>query len=81
MDSIREQVNELMENQRHILEAITYLNERVENNTTKAPDNKNDDVKDILESQAMIDRIIVKNADDIAVIKNKKKKRMLLFRY
>ena len=72
MDSIREQVNELMKNQRHILEAIKYLDERVENSTKKAPANENNDVQDILESQKMIDGIIVKNADDIAVIKKQK---------
>ena len=53
---------ELMMNQKHILEAIKYLNECIE---YKAKNENTNEVNDILESQAMIDQIIVKNADDI----------------
>ena len=55
-------IAELMMNQKHILEAIKYLNERIE---YKAKNENTNEVNDILESQAMIDQIIVKNADDI----------------
>ena len=55
-------IAELMMNQKHILEAIKYLNERIE---YKAKNENTNEVNVILESQAMIDQIIVKNADDI----------------
>ena len=50
-------IAELMMNQKHILEAIKYLNERIE---YKAKNENTNEVNDILESQAMIDQIIVK---------------------
>ena len=40
----------------------------------KDKDEQIEDVKNILESQAMIDELLVKNSDDIALIKNKKRK-------
>ena len=58
-------VNELMVNQHHMLEAIKYLHEKVEEFTEKA-NSENSNVKD---SQAMIDAIIVKNSDDIKLLK------------
>ena len=40
----------------------------------KDKDEQIEDVKNILESQAMIDELLVKNSDDTALIKNKKRK-------
>lgn len=62
-------INELLENQNHILEAIKNLNERLEVIEERISDEHYNDVKDILESQLMIDELIVKNSDEIGVIK------------
>ena len=52
-----------------MLEAIKYLSERIEDVTDKA-NNEKTNVRDILDSQAMIDAIIVKKtSDDIVLIK------------
>ena len=52
-----------------MLEAIKYLSERIEDVTDKA-NNEKTNVRDILDSQAMIDAIIVKkHSDDIVLIK------------
>lgn len=67
---MKSNVNELMTNQTHILQAIKYLNERVEDIIEKTKNS--DEVKNIIESQSMIDEIIVKNTDDIAKIKKTK---------
>ena len=64
MDSIKKQVKELMENQNHMLVAIKFLDERLKEFTDKLKGNE-PDVKEILESQAMIDAMSVKNSDDI----------------
>ena len=67
MEAIQNQVKELMVNQHHILEAIKYLKDKVEEDK-----NGNDglkEIQDIIESQAMIDELIVKNSDDIQIIK------------
>ena len=69
MTAIKEQVNELAENQKHILVAIKYLKERMEHMLKKFDDEKTDDVNEILESQEMIDALVVKNSDDIILIK------------
>ena len=69
MESLKAHVSELMKNQRHILEAIKYLDEKVKDIIEKTKDDKKDEVKDIIESQVMIDEIIVKNSDDIRFIK------------
>ena len=69
---MEKKVNELMENQTHVLEAIKYLNERIEDIIDKKKKDNCNDVKDILDSQAMIDNIIVKNSDDILIIKKTK---------
>ena len=73
MDIIKKQVDELMDNQTHILAAIKYLDERMKviENTS---DKKSDDVKEIVESQTMIDELVVKNSDDILVMKRTKEK-------
>ena len=72
MKSLKEQVKELTENQKHILEAIKNLNERMESDFVKVDDEKIKDVNNLIESQGMIDQIVVKNSDDIMVIKKRK---------
>ena len=69
---MKKNVKELMDNQTNILEAIKYLNERIEDIIDKEKKDKCNEVKDILDSQAMIDEIIVKNSDDILIIKKTK---------
>ena len=64
MKNLEDQVFELQNNQKHMLEVIKHLSEKL-----KDIENKEHDVKDVLESQAVIDEIIVKNSDDILVIK------------
>ena len=70
MEAIQNQVKELMVNQHHILEAIKYLKEKVEE------DNHGNDrlkeMQDMIESQALIEEVIVKNSDDIQIIKRSK---------
>ena len=66
MTNIKDQVLELKENQKHMLEAIRYLTEKVD------MENKEHDVENIVESQAFIDEIIVKNSDDIIAMKRLK---------
>ena len=50
MDAMEQKVNEVMENQTHILEAIKYLNERIEDIIDKKKKDKCNEVKDILDS-------------------------------
>ena len=71
---IKKQVNELMENQTHNLAAIKYLEKRIQAGIDKTQDKEIDDVKDMRESQARIGAIIVRNTDDISVIKKIKEK-------
>ena len=72
MDFIEKKINELMENQTHMLEAIIYLDERLKQVEDETVDNQKSEVKDIFESQAMLDEIIVNNSDDILVMKKSK---------
>ena len=72
MEALEDQVDELMRNQNHILEAIKYLNGKVEEMIDKTEDDKSSEVGNILESQAILDEIIVKNSDDILIIKKPK---------
>ena len=60
MEVLEDQVDELMINQNHILEAIKYLNGKVEEMIGKTKDDKSSEVGNILESQAMVDEIIVR---------------------
>ena len=69
---MKKDISELMRNQEHMLVAIKYLNERVEDMVEKAMKDNTKDVEDILESQEMIDKLIVKNSDDILLIKKAK---------
>ena len=72
MKTLKDQVKELTINQNHILEKIKYLNESLEAIIAKNDNEQIKDVKNIVESQAMIDELIVKNADDIISIKKLK---------
>ena len=67
MKNLKEQVMELEKDQTHMLEAIKYLNDRLE-----AMEKKESNLKDFLESQGTIDEIIVKNCDDIHIMKRTK---------
>ena len=69
---LKKQVDELMKNQRHILEAVNYLDERIKEVIAKSKDNESNDIKNILDSQAMIDELLVKNSDDIEIMKKSK---------
>ena len=72
MSALNDQVMELMKNQNHMLEAIKYLDERIKDIIGQAKDDKFNQVDNILESQAMIDEIVVKNSDAIIVLKKRK---------
>ena len=61
-----------MNNQNHILTAIKYLDEKVKDVIDKAEDTESDEIKNIIESKAMLDGIIVKHSDDILVMKKTK---------
>ena len=72
MKSLKEQVVELNKNQNHVLEAIKDLNERLEHLEDIFKDDKLNNLQEIIESQEIIDGIIVKNADDMIPMKKKK---------
>ena len=57
MDVIKKQVNELMENQNHMLVTIKYVDEKLKEMFSNAHDKETDEIKDIFESQGMIDGI------------------------
>ena len=81
MSALNEQVSELMVNQKHMLEAIKYLNERMEDIIEKAKEAKDNQIENILESQGMIDGIIVKNSDDIRILKKTKEQNSLAIKH
>ena len=68
----KDNIEEVLENQNHILNAIENLNERLEAIEEIIDDDKIKYIKDILDSQTMIDEIIVKNSDHIALIQKAK---------
>ena len=72
MDIIKKHIDELRYNQNHILTAIKYLDEKVKEAIDKAHDKESEDIKKIIESQSMMDKIIVKNSDDILTMKRAK---------
>ena len=72
MDIIKKQVEEMRNNQNFILEAVKYLDEKIKEVIDKTNDKASVDVKDMIESQAMIDEIIVKTSDDILILKKTK---------
>ena len=61
MEAIKEQVNELTENQKHMLQAIRYLNDRMDAITDEAHNDQNNDVKDMIKSQEMINEIMIRS--------------------
>jgi chromosome segregation ATPase len=71
MEALKVKVEELIVNQDHMLNAIKYLSERLEEVTEKMNYEKSD-MKEVLDSQAMIDGIVVKASDDILTIKKTK---------
>ena len=72
MNEHHEKVEELFQNQKYILEAVANLNERLAKIEEKIDNQNVDEVKEILNSQAIIDKIIVKNSDDILQIQKVK---------
>ena len=72
MNEHHEKVEELFQNQKYILEAVANLNERLAKLEEKIDNQNVDEVKEILDSQAIIDEIIVKNSDDILQIQKVK---------
>ena len=64
MSALKEQVSELMVNQKHMLEAIIYLNEQIEDIVERV-EAKDNQVVNIRESQ-------VKNSDNIKMLKKRK---------
>ena len=70
--NIDDLIEELLTNQDIILEAVKNLNERVEVIENKVDDDKLNDLKDIIESQAVIDEVVVKTSDDIALMQKVK---------
>ena len=73
---MKKQLEEMRNNQNYILEAVKYLDERMKDVIAKADDKASVDVKDIIESRAMIDEIIVKNSDDILILKKTKEENL-----
>ena len=71
MDALKMKVKELVINQDHMLNAIKFLSEKLEEVTEKVNNDKSD-VRQLLESQAMIDALVVKTSDDILSIKKAK---------
>ena len=68
MEALKVKVEELIVNQDHMLNAIKYLSERLEEVTEKMNYEKSD-MKEVLDSQAMIDGIVVKASNNILTIK------------
>ena len=69
---IGKKIDELLTNQNFILEAIQNLNERLGAIEEKYNDAKLNELHDVIETQALIDKIVVKSTDDIAVMKKVK---------
>ena len=79
MSALKKQVSELMVNQKHMLEAIKYLDERMKDIIEKAKFKENQ-VETAIESQSM-NEIIVKNSDDIRVLKTAKEHNALAIKH
>ena len=78
---MKNDISELMTNQKHMLEAIKYLHEQIEDIFKKAKNDKTDEVDNIIESQAMIDKLIIKNCDDILLIKKTKEENIVAIKH
>ena len=61
-------MEEFISNQKYILDAVKNLNERLLEVEERLDDEKMKDIKEIIEGQALIDEVIVKNADDIKLM-------------
>ena len=64
-----EQIDEILTNQNFILDAIQNLNKRLETIEVKYNDTKLSELNDVIETQALIDEIVVKTSDDISKMK------------
>ena len=72
MTSLTVQVTELTVNQKHILEAIKYLDERIKDIIANTNNDNGTEVKDIITRQEKIDKIVVNNSEDILKLKKTK---------
>ena len=70
----KDQIEEVLENQNYILDAIKNLNERLVVIEENVDDDKLKYLKEIIESQSMIDEILVRNSDDVALMQKAKVK-------
>ena len=75
---IEEQVQNLKNNQEHVIEAVKNLNSRFGAIESVLDREKQNTFKDILNSQEMLDELLVKNSDDIKLLKNWKNDNMEL---
>lgn len=73
---LEEQVETLKNNQEHVIEAFKNLNDRFGAIEGIIDVGQLKDAKNIVESQAMIDELIVKNADDIKILQEWKKRNL-----
>ena len=67
-NTMKDKMEELYRNPSNILEAVKNLNERLETVEQKFDIQKIDEIKELLNSQTIIDEIIVKNSDDIKIL-------------
>ena len=74
MEAIENEISELMTNQKHMQEAIKHIDEQIED---KAKNDKKNEVDNIIESQAIIDQLIVKNCVHILLIKKTKEENIV----
>ena len=74
MEAIGNEISELMTNQKHMQEAIKHMDEQIED---KAKNDKKNEVDNIIESQAIIDQLIVKNCVHILLIKKTKEENIV----
>ena len=72
-----DQIEEIIDNQNHILEAVRNLNAQLQAIEGKVDDDKMNDLKEIMETQAMIDEVLVNNSEDIALL-NKMKQEIII---
>ena len=63
--NIEQQVESLKNNQKHVIEALENLNQRFSSIENSIEPEQLKDIKDIIDSQSVIDEQIVKNSDDI----------------
>ena len=67
MNKKEDQMEEILKNQSYILNALANLNERVISIEEKIDESKIDDLKGVLDSQTLIDELLVKNSDESSI--------------